>query len=69
MPVASRGEVLPLADGPAESSRVPEDVPVLVDVLEDWPLWGPLDGGPADHLVAAVAVSVGGAQDVDGRTD
>ena len=64
MPVAACGEVLPLAYGPAQPARVPEDVAVLADVLVDGPVRGPVHEEAGGDLVAAVAVGVGGAQDV-----
>ena len=69
MPVAARGEVLLLADGPAEAAGVPEDIAVLGGVLEDRPLRRPLHELVGDDLVAAVAVGVGRPEHVHRGTD
>ncbi len=69
MPVASRGEVLLLSDGPSEAAGVPEDVPVLLRVPVDGPLWRPLHKLPGHELVLAVAVGVGRAQHVQRGTE
>jgi len=68
MPVASRIQVVSLADAPSQASGVPEDVPVLGDVSEDGSARRPLDGESHLVLVASVAVGVGGAQDVQRGT-
>ena len=41
VPMASRGEVVLLSDGPAESAGVPEDVAIFADVAVDRPTGGP----------------------------
>ena len=67
--MTSRGEVLLLPDRPAEPARVPEYVSVLVNVLVDGAVSGPLHADAGHDLVAPVAVGVGGAQDIEGGTN
>ena len=69
MPVASGGEVVLLADGPAEAPGVPEDVPVLGAVLEHRPLRRPLHELVRHDLVPPVAVGVGRPEHVDRGAD
>ena len=69
MPVAACGEVLLLADGPAEAAGVPEDVAILGGVLEDRPLRRPLHELVGHELVPAVAVRVGRPEHVDRGAD
>ena len=69
VPVAAGGEVVLLADRPAEAARVPEDVPVLGGVLEHGPLRRPLHELVGHELVAAVAVRVGRPEHVDRGAD
>ena len=66
--MAASLEIGLLANGPPEAAGVPEDVPVLGDVLEHGSVWGPVHpfGG---HFVATIAVGVGGAQDVQAWAD
>ena len=59
MPMTSGLKVFPLADGPAEAVRVPEDVPILGHVLIDGPVRGPVNSFAGDHVLA-VAVGIGG---------
>ena len=68
VPVASRFEVILFADGPAQTASVPENVAVSGHVLEDGSVGGPLHAEAGHELVLAVAVGVGGAEDVDGGT-
>ena len=63
--MTARGEVLLLADGPAEAAGVPEDEPVPGDVLVDGSLRRPFHLELGGELVAAVAVGVRGPQDVE----
>ena len=69
VPVAAGGEVVLLADRPAEAARVPEDVPVLGGVLEHRPLGRPLHELVGHELVPAVAVRVGRPEHVDRGAD
>jgi hypothetical protein len=66
--MTSSCQILLLANRPAESVCVPEDIAILVGVLEDGPVRGPLDPLIGDHVLA-VAVGVGGAENVEGLTD
>ena len=68
VPMTSGRQVLLLPDRPAETVRVPEDVAILVGVLEDGPFRSPVDP-LGRHHVLAVAVGVGGTEDVKGLAD
>ena len=59
MPVASCLEVFPLSYRPAKSMGIPEDISVLVHVLVDGPVGGPVDPLAGDDVLT-VAVGVGG---------
>ena len=66
--MTSGREVILLADGPAQSVSVPEDVAILVDVLEHRTIGGPVDPLVGDDVLA-VAVGVRRAQDVQRLAD
>jgi hypothetical protein len=68
VPMTSSCKILFLANRPAEPVSVPEEVAILVGVLEDGPVRGPLHP-LVRHHVLSVAVGVGGTEDVKGLTD
>ena len=68
VPVTSCCEVRLLSDGPSKASSIPEDVPVLGQVFEDWPLWRPVHPVGGD-FVTAVTVGISGTQHVESWTD
>ena len=68
MPMTSSLEVVLLPYGPSQAVGIPEDVAILVDVLEHRTLRSPVDPIVGDGVLA-VAVCVGRSQDVQRLAD
>ena len=57
MPVTSTGQVGLLANGPAQTSLVPEDESVLDLMSINWPLYGPEDN-IVRQLILSITISI-----------